>query len=223
MHRILPLATAALLLAPAALFAQHDTAATLHPMVASDTSKGDDADVGEGRPGFQYGLASGGLSYPGGRTEQSLGVVLRWVPVQWLSLSATPTGSRVHEPVIGTTPASTASGLVDLPLEASASHAFAGRYTPTVSAGLGMTLPVGDSASGFGEGRVGWSASVGAGFSPTERVWVHGSTGRSLNNIAGQSALGSGSGWADLSAGTSLTDVVSVGGKVYDTTLAAKA
>ena len=201
-----------LLLAPARLTAQHDTAGTIHPAPAADTSQGDDADIGEGRPGLQYGLASGALSYPGGRTEQSLGVVLRWVPVQWLSLSATPTGSHVHEPVVGTTPATSRSGIVDLPLEASVSHAFAGRYTPTVSAGLGATLPVGDSASGFGQGRIGYSASIGAGFSPSEKVWIHTSAGRSLGNFSTQSALGSGSGWADLSAGTSITEALSVGG-----------
>ena len=178
---------------------------------AGDTAESGDADVGEGRRGFQYGLASGALHYSAGRSEQALGAVLRWVPVQWLSLSVTPTAVRVSEPATSTLAAYSGSGLVDLPLEASVSHSFKGRYTPTVSAGMGVSLPVGDSASGFGSGAVGYSATIGAGFTPTENFWVHGSAGRSLSGFSMQSAYTDASGWADLSGGTNLTEKVSVG------------
>ena len=179
--------------------------------VVADTSESDDADVGEGKPGLQYGVASGGLSYPGGRTEQGIGGVLRWVPMQWLSLSVTPTAVRVHEPGAGTTAAISRTGLVDLPLEASASHAFKAHYSPTVSFGLGASLPVGDTASGFGAGGVGYSASLGAGLAPAENVWLHASLGKSLSGFSAQSAFASGSGWADVSGGTSLSPRVSLG------------
>lgn len=188
--------------------------------VVADSSSSDAADVGEGRRGLQFGVASGGLRYPGGRSEQTLGAVFRWVPVRWLSLSATPTGSRVQEPATSSTRAVSRAGLVDLPLEASASHAFTGRFTPTLSAGLGVTLPVGDTAAGFGSGSVGYSVTVGGGFTPTENVWLHASAGRSLSDFSVQSAYTSGSGWADLSGGTSLTERVSVGAG-YSTDLGA--
>lgn len=203
------LAALLVLLAPLTLAAQQQAATTA--TIRRDSAASDDADVGEGHRGLQFGVATGGLRYPGGRSEQSLGAVFRWVPVQWLSLSATPTGAHVSEPAAGTAPAASRSGLVDLPLEASVSHAFGGHLTPTVSAGFGVTLPVGDSASGFGAGTMGYSATIGAGFTPVENVWVHGSAGRSLSDFSVQSAYTSGSGWADLSGGTSLNERVSVG------------
>lgn len=180
--------------------------------IVADTSESDEADVGEGKPGLQYGLASGGLKYPGGRTEQGFGGVLRWVPLQWLSLSATPTAVRVHEPSAGGLAAISRTGLVDLPLEASLSHAFKAHYSPTVSFGLGASLPVGDTASGFGSGAAGYSASLGAGFAPADNIWMHASAGRSLGGLSAQSAFASGTGWADVSGGTSITPRVSVGG-----------
>src|SRR5215207_2338473 len=47
---------------------------------------------------FQFGVAGGALSYEGGRQEQALGAVLRWVATPWISLSATPTAVHVREP-----------------------------------------------------------------------------------------------------------------------------
>lgn len=189
--------------------AQHALAATASTSATVDTTGDDDA--GEGRPGFQYGVASGALSYPGGRTEQALGVVLRWVPVPWISLGVTPTVARIHEPAIASTGVVTRSGLVDLPLEASLSHAFKSRFTPTLSAGVGMTLPVGDTATGFGSGRTGFSATIGAGLVPVENVWLHASAGRSITDFSTQSTFGSGSGWADVGGGTSLGERLSIG------------
>ena len=204
-------ALAVTLLAVPALAQRAPAKTASAPAVVADTSESDDADVGEGKPGLQYGLASGGLKYPGGRTEQGFGGVLRWVPLQWLSLSTTPTFVRVHEPAAGTTPSVSRTGLVDLPLEASVSHAFKAHYSPTVSFGLGASLPVGDTASGFGSGAAGYSASLGAGFAPAENVWLHASAGKSLSGFSAQSAFAAGSGWADVSGGTSLTPRVSVG------------
>lgn len=212
MSRYLPHSAIALALCLApALGAQQSsgTIASTNTTAHADTAADENADVGQGRPGLQFGVATGGLSYPGGVTEQSLGAVLRWVPVQWLALSATPTGARLHRPATAGSPEASRTGLIDLPVEASVSHAFAGRLTPTVSAGLGMTLPVGDETTGFGSGAVGYSASLGAGFSPTESVWLHASAGRSLSDLA--STYATGSGWADLSGGTSLSEKLSVG------------
>lgn len=179
----------------------------------SDTTnvQGDD----EGVPlGLQYGVATGALHYGGGRSERALGVLIRWAPVRWFSLAGTPTVAQVVEATNSTTTASR-SGLTDLPLEARVSHAFAStRYKPTLSAALGATLPVGDSAAGFGAGRFGYSASVGLGFAPSEEVWVHLGAGRSLSGFSPQAAFMSGSGWGDASAGTSITDRLSISGGV---------
>jgi hypothetical protein len=48
------------------------------------------------------------------------------------------------------------------------------------------------------------------GFSPASRVWVHLGAGRSLTDVAMQSAFTSGNGWGDASAGVSITERLSV-------------
>jgi hypothetical protein len=162
---------------------------------------------------LEFGVAGGALSYEGGRREQAVGAVLRWVTTPWLSFSATPTAVHVREPSAAL-PGSFegTAGVVDLPVDATLSHDFNVLWNPGVALGLGVSLPLGDTASGFGAGRAGYSASVGLGFSPAERVWVHLGAGRSLTDVAMQSAFTSGSGWGDASAGVSLTERFSVSG-----------
>jgi hypothetical protein len=186
------------------------------PALAQTSNKKDSAAVPEDSPHsppIEFGVAGGALSYEGGRQEQAIGAVLRWVTTPWLSFSATPTAVHVREPsaalpgsFVGTT------GIVDLPLDATLSHAFKAPWSPGVAFALGVSLPLGDTASGFGAGRAGYSASMGLGFSPSERVWVHLGAGRSLTDVAMQSAFTSGSGWGDASAGVSITERFSVSG-----------
>ena len=166
-------------------------------------AQGDDA---AGRP-FLFGLAAGALSYDAGRDERALGAIVRWVPSRWFSLSATPTSVRAREAATTTLPATNRSGLTDLPIEATLSRGFSGaRWSPSVAGSFGVTLPVGDTASGLGSGEIGYSTSGGLGFSPVENVWVHIGAGRSLTRFSVQSAFSSGTGWGDISAGTSITE-----------------
>jgi hypothetical protein len=162
---------------------------------------------------LEFGLAGGALSYEGGRQEQAVGAVLRWVTTPWLSLSATPTAVHVRQPsatVVGSVEGTT--GIVDLPMDATVSHEFKAPWSPGVALALGVSLPVGDTATGFGAGKMGYSTSVGFGFSPAERLWVHLGAGKSLTDVAMQSAFASGSGWGDASAGVSVTERFSVSG-----------
>ena len=179
---------------------------------ATDTSH--DASDDEGIPlGMQYGVATGALHYGAGRSEQALSAMLRWAPMRWFSLAGTVTLARESEPSSKTSNASISrGGLADFPLEATVSHTFATEWKPVLSGGLSMTLPTGDSASGFGAGRVTYAMSAGLGFSPSEQVWVQLGAGRPLSGVSAQSAFTSGAGWGDLSAGTSLTQRVSVSG-----------
>lgn len=170
---------------------------------------------------LQVGVAGGALSYEGGREEQALGAVVRWVATPWLALSVTPTAVHVREPsalAVGTYQG--ASGIVDLPLEATVEHGFGGPWSPGVALALGVSLPVGDTTTGFGAGKAGYSASAGVGFSPASRLWVHLGAGRSLTDVAMQSAFSNGSGWGDASAGLSVTDRFGVNGG-YSTDLGA--
>jgi hypothetical protein len=186
----------------------------------NDTSS--DASDDEGVPlGLQFGAASGALHYAEGRSEQSLAGVIRWAPVRWFRLSATPTAIRATAPLVApSTQSITRSGLVDLPVEATASHIFKARFAPTVSGGLGVTLPVGDTATGFGTGKLGYSMSAAFGFAPTDQMWVHLGAGHSLSGLAAQSAFTGANGWGDATAGFSLTDRLSVSGG-YSTDLGA--
>jgi hypothetical protein len=186
------------------------------PAFAQTSQHADSSATGEEaahRTPLEFGMAGGALSYEGGRQEQAIGAVLRWVTTPWLSFSATPTAVHVREPsttVVGTVEGAT--GIVDLPMDATLSHDFKAPWSPGVALALGVSLPVGDTATGFGVGKVGYSASAGLGFSPAERLWVHLGAGRSLTDVAMQSAFASGSGWGDASAGVSLTERFSVSG-----------
>jgi hypothetical protein len=172
----------------------------------------DDEDEAKPFP-LQVGVAGGALSYEGGRHEQALGAVVRWAATPWLALSATPTMVHVREPSALTVGAFEGrSGVVDLPLDATIEHGFPGRFSPGIAFALGVSLPLGDTTSGFGAGKVGYSASAGVGFSPASRVWVHLGAGRSLTDVAMQSAFTSGNGWGDASAGVSVTDRFGVSG-----------
>jgi hypothetical protein len=193
---------------------------TLASPVAAQTAKTDHpepAPAHEDEAAHQFpvlfGVAAGALSYQGGRQEQALGAVVRWVATPWLSLSATPTMARVREPsAVSVGTLQTSSGMVDLPLDATLSYGFHAPWSPGVALGLGVSLPVGDTATGFGAGAAGYSASAGVGFSPSERVWVHLGAGRSLNDVSMQSAFSGGNGWGDASAGVSISERFSVNG-----------
>lgn len=150
-------------------------------------STADDADEPEHR--ITSGVSVGGLSYEGGRSERATSAVLRWRALPWLSLGVTPTFSRATEPVglLGRT--ASRSGLTDLPVEISADHAFDAPLSPSLGLGIGITLPVGDSASGFGSGTIGSSISVGGGLSLTDRLGVHVGAGRSLTDFSLQSSF----------------------------------
>jgi hypothetical protein len=185
------------------------------PALAQTSSRADSAGTTEEahKAPLEFGVAGGALSYEGGRQEQALGAVLRWVTTPWLAFSTTPTAVHVREPsasAVGSFVATT--GAVDLPVDATLSHDFKAPWSPGVALALGVSLPLGDTATGFGAGKMGYSTSVGLGFSPAERVWVHLGAGRSLTDVAMQSAFTSGSGWGDASAGVSLTERFSLSG-----------
>lgn len=200
---LLPRCLLALTIVASPAFAQ-----TSHPADSTATSE-----ESTHHAPLEFGAAGGALSYEGGRQEQAIGAVLRWITTPWLSFSATPTAVHVREPsatVVGSVEGTT--GLVDLPVDATVSHDFKAPWSPGVALALGVSLPLGDTASGFGAGKAGYSASAGLGFSPAERLWVHFGAGRSLTDVAMQSAFASGSGWGDASAGVSLTERFSVSG-----------
>ena len=205
----------ALLLVVAAPLAAQDTSHS--PAQPADTATVDDEGI---RLGFQFGVTSGALGYRDGRSEQALGAIVRWAPVRWFSLSATPTGVRSSTPPTTGSQNVSRTGLVDLPVSAAFSHKLQTRFAPQLTGGLGVSLPVGDTASGFGSGKLSTELEVGAGISPTDRTWLSVGAGRSLSSTVLQSAFSAASGWADVSAGFSLNERLSLDGG-YDSDLGA--
>jgi len=192
------------------LAAQSTTKAAVSTTPSSPAAKDD---AGESAAPLTFGVAGGALSYQGGREEQALGAVLRWSAMPWIAFEATPTMIRVREPsatALGTM--QTTSGIADLPVEATLSHAFHLPLHPSAAIGFGVSLPLGDTATGFGAGAMGYSGSAGLGFAPVERLWVHLGAGRSLTDVSMRSAFSTGSGWGDVSAGVALSERLSVNG-----------
>lgn len=181
-------------------------------VVADTTDDKDDQDDPE-EPRFQYGVAAGALQYGAGRSEQALGAVLRWLPVPHLSLSISPTTVRAREAGLTARSADVVrSGLTDVPVEATLSKSFTALLSPSISASLGATLPVGDTASGLGSGEPGYSMSGGIGLVPAEHFSLYAGAGRSLTRFSTQAAFSSGTGWGDVSLGYAMNDRVSVSG-----------
>ena len=182
------------------------------PVAVADTS--DDADDPE-EPRLQYGVAVGALHYDAGRDEQALGMVFRWLPVQYLSLSMSPTSVRAREPGLTATSADVVrSGLTDMPVEATLSKNLAGAMSPSASASFGVSLPIGDTASGLGSGEVGYSISGGIGLVPAKHLSLNVGAGRSLTRFSTQAAFSSGTGWGDANLGYEINDRMSVSGGI---------
>lgn len=157
------------------------------------------------------GLTVGALNYPAGRTERATSATLRYRPVAWFSVAATPTFAHTEQPaaIAGRRPV-TATGITDLPVEIGAEHAFDIPLSPDLGLGLGITLPLGDSATGLGAGHMGASLSLSGGISPIDHVGLHASLGRSLTDFSIQSSYSSGAtGFGDAGVSVEVNDGLS--------------
>lgn len=152
------------------------------------------------------GATGGSQRFADGHVEQGMGAVVRLHLPLAMSIAATPAWARVTNPAsLG---GGSASGVVDLPVEWTIDRQLPGKMAPTVGGGLSVTLPVGDTATGFGSGAVGYGVSLGFGLAPSPNLFLHAGAGRPLTDFSTQGALGgSGSTWADLEASYQLTSV----------------
>src|SRR5260221_2206684 len=160
--------------------------------VRRDSTAADSTSDDEEEPArtITTGVSFGGLSYDGGRSERATSAIVRWRALPWLSIGVTPTVAHSTQPsVTAARQTTTASGLTDIPVEIGADHTFDVALSPSLSFGVGITLPVGDTASGFGAGSVGSSITLGGGLSLTDKLGVHASAGRSLTDFTIQSSF----------------------------------
>lgn len=157
------------------------------------------------------GITAGSLRYAGGRTEDALSAVLQLRMPRGFSLSIEPTVARASEPAGTGNSSLTNTGLTDIPVGLSWERGFGGMLAPTIEVALGATIPVGDTATGFGTGALGSSVGIGGGITPTENLGLYASAGHTLSSFAAQSAFnGGGSGWGDVGASYQVGERVSV-------------
>lgn len=177
--------------------------------VEADSTK-DEEEEAAGRA-VTAGVSYGGLNYEGGRSERATSAVIRWRALPWLSLGVTPTFARAAEPGVTALQTTKSSGLTDLPVEIGADHSFDVPLSPSLSLAVGITLPVGDTATGFGSGSVGTSVTLGGGLALSEKLGVHASAGRSLTDFSIQSSFnGTSSEYGDAGLSLQATDRLSM-------------
>ena len=168
------------------------------PGVADSTK----LDESEPEGWFAYGVTGGAMTFPDGRVQQALGAVVRARFGYGLSVAATPATAHMQFPTaLG---GGTASGLTDLPVELDLDHDIP-RTPFSIGAAFEASLPVGDTATGFGSGRVGYSINAGANYAATDRLSLHVGAGRPLSDLT-VSPLGGSSTWGEAEAEYQLTD-----------------
>jgi len=146
------------------------------------------------------GAAAGALSYPGGHAERAVSAVARLELRDWLAVSVSPSVSSVTEPSV-TGGRVGASGLTDVPLGIEVGRTLPLPGAPSVGVEYSVTVPVGDTATGFGSGALGSSMSVSAGLSPAPKLSLYAGAGRSLSDFSLRSVLdGTAGTWGDASA-----------------------
>jgi hypothetical protein len=176
---------------------------TARAATAPDSTK---LDEDEAPQRLTYGVTGGAMSFPDGRAQQSAGAVFRLHLPYGLAIAATPSTARMQFPTaLG---GGTSSGLTDLPVDLSIDRGIP-RTPLSLGAVLAASVPVGDTATGFGSGKVGYSLSGGVNVAATDRLSFHVGAGRPLSDFSFQSPLGgSSSAWGDLEASYQLSDRV---------------
>lgn len=117
-----------------------------------------------------WGAIGGAAGLPGDASMQAASALFEFKPVSWLTLSANPAVDHVTVP--STTGGSVSStGPTDLPLGISAAHSLPNTpLSPTLGAGIEVSLPTGNSSTGLGSGQTGVAGELGAGISPTDNL-----------------------------------------------------
>lgn len=158
---------------------QPDSAAVQQP---------DSAAPSEQPPVFGFGVSGGAASFRNGSTSQAMTATLQYSPLSWLSLSVSPAFAKATD----STGRFSTSGVTDLPVAAGAWHTFHGGWYPTLGFSLGVTLPIGDTATGFGNGKATMGASLGLSASPVPTVHLSVGAGRGFTGASSGSTFAAG-------------------------------
>jgi len=122
-------------------------------------------------PRFTWGLIGGAAGLRSDASQQAASALFEYKPVTWLTLSATPSADRVTVPSTTGKGSVSSIGPTDLPLGIAAEHEIPHvPLSPTLGAGVELSLPTGNSSVGLGSGQVGVAGELGAGISPTDNL-----------------------------------------------------
>jgi hypothetical protein len=145
--------------------------------------------AGQAPPPVRMGVAVGVVSLSDTRSEQALATTFEYDPTSWLSLSVIPSGVRISQsPATGGRSVSR-SGLADLPISAAAAYTFPTGLSPSLGAGVTVTLPTGNSLCGLGTGVTSVGVNAGFGIEPVDPLRLSVDASRSLTGTVSQSAL----------------------------------
>ncbi len=122
-------------------------------------------------PHFAWGTIAGAAGLRSDASMQAVSALLEYKPAPWLTFSANPSVDRVSVPTSTRGTSVSSTGPTDLPLGVEASHALKdAAWSPTLGAGLELSLPTGNSSNGLGSGQTGLAGELGLGVSPTDNL-----------------------------------------------------
>lgn len=122
-------------------------------------------------PRFTWGAIGGAAGLRSDGSMQAVSALFEYKPLPWLTLSANPAVDRVSVPATTGNSTVASTGPTDLPLGISAAHEIPNApLSPTLGAGIELSLPTGNSSNGLGSGQTGFAGELGAGISPTDNL-----------------------------------------------------
>jgi hypothetical protein len=145
--------------------------------------------AGQAPPPVRAGVAVGVVSLSDVRSEQALTTTFEYDPTSWLTLSVIPSGVRISQSPAAGGRSVSRSGLTDLPVSAAAAYTFPTGLSPSVGAGVTVTLPTGNVLCGLGTGVASVGVNAGIGIEPFDPLRLSVDASRSLTGSVSQSAL----------------------------------
>lgn len=165
------------------------------------------APAGQGPAPVRAGVAVGVVSLSDTRSEQALATTFEYDPTSWLTFSVFPSGVRISETPAAGGRSVSRSGLTDIPVSASAAYTFPTGWSPSLGAGVTVTLPTGNALCGLGTGVTSVGVNAGIGIEPLDPLRLSIDASRSLTGNVSQSALiPAQSTWVSGDASVTLSD-----------------
>ncbi len=196
------------LIATACLAPRADAQADSAKKAVSAAGTAVTADSAADSPKFSIGagISAGTMHFQNNAQERALGATIDVHLFGWLDVSLNPTyaWATAADTVLAkrTIKGRTSSGFAALPVSLGYSRDLPGGWSPSVSIGLGFSLPTGDTLS-VGSASAGYGATMGFGLAPSDNFSMNLGASHALND-AYSSGIGTSSA-TSLSASATLT------------------